>query len=356
MTMERPDLSQTPLAVQIYIEALEAEIDQLRKINNRSNKNRQPSLEPASKPASSESPPEPNEPPTTLNVVTISQNGWLKRTPRHLYTRQRRGGMGIFDLEGPEDDPPVFLNIIDLNQSLLVITNQARAFRLPVSEIKDTPIRSRGQALTEWLSLNAEERPAIVLPTQTQGYLNLITDRGQARRLRYNIFKESMTPGTALYDLTELGDPVAACWSTGDKDLLIATAQGRAIRFAEQKIPTRGCLGIRLTDGDGVVSVSAVSQDSGVFLLSADGKGIIRQMSGFAPNKTPGSGGKNALKTERLVGALTINETDDIFIISRLSKIIRFQAAEVSTTAGVVQGVNCMSLRADEVTAMASSS
>jgi DNA gyrase subunit A len=341
MTLERPDLSQLPPEVQAYIEALESELSELR-AKNQADKSRDSALEAS-------------EPPTSLNVVTVSRKGWLKRTPRHLYTRQRRGGMGIFDLEGPQDDPPAFLTVADQAQSLLIITNQARAFRLPVQEISETPVRSRGQALAEAISLNPTERPALILPVQSQGYLNLISERGQARRLRYNIFKESMSPGTTLYDLNELGQPAAAGWSSGEDDLFLATAQGRAIRFAEQAIPPRGCLALRLVDNDQIVAVTAVNDNSGVFLLSADGKGIIRRMSGFAANKSPGSSGKTALKTDRLVGALTVGPDDDIFIISGLSKIIRFPAAEVSTTEGVVQGVNCIALRADEAVAMAGS-
>ena len=87
-------------------------------------------------------------------------------------------------------------------------------------------------------------------------------------------------------------------------------------------------------------------------LIGADGKGTIRLMSGFAANKAPGSGGKIAIKTDHLIGAATIREQDDIFAISRLSKIIRFQAIEIPPKSGVVQGVNCMSLRSDEVTAL----
>ena len=74
-------------------------------------------------------------------------------------------------------------------------------------------------------------------------------------------------------------------------------------------------------------------------------------MTGFAQNKAPGAGGKQAMKVERLVAAFGVGEGDDIFAISRLSKIIRFAAAEVPAKEGVVQGVNCMTLRSDEVMA-----
>ena len=99
------------------------------------------------------------------------------------------------------------------------------------------------------------------------------------------------------------------------------------------------------------MAITAVSEQSGVFLLSHDGKGTVRHMSGFRLNKAPGAGGKVAMKTEKLIGAVTVAD-DDLFIISQLGKLIRFKAGEVPVKTGVVQGVNCMSLRNDEATAV----
>jgi hypothetical protein len=78
-------------------------------------------------------------------------------------------------------------------------------------------------------------------------------------------------------------------------------------------------------------------------------------MSGFAANKAPGGGGKTAMKTDHLISALAVEPADDIFALSRLSKLIRFRAGEVPAKEGVVQGVNCMALRADECVAVAAS-
>jgi DNA gyrase subunit A len=119
----------------------------------------------------------------------------------------------------------------------------------------------------------------------------------------------------------------------------------------------RGCLGLRVEPGDVVAGVAATSSQGGVFLLSADGKGTIRQLSGFAPNKAPGAGGKVAMKADALVGCAAVHEQmgerTDVFALSRLGKLIRFGAAEVPAKEGVVQGVNCMNLRADECVALA---
>jgi len=91
-------------------------------------------------------------------------------------------------------------------------------------------------------------------------------------------------------------------------------------------------------------------------MIGGDGKGTIRLMAGFAPNKSQGGSGKIAIKNDQVVSALSVELNDDIFIISRLGKIIRFSAEEVPMSEGVVQGVNCISLRSDEVMASTSSS
>jgi len=155
MNIERPDLSQVDSTIQAYIEALEAELERLRESDAT-----------ADQLNATAAPLEPSEPPTTLNVITVSVAGIAKRTPRHHYYRQRRGGMGVVYLETPESEPPAFLTIADESQSLLLITNHARAFRVPVSELPESPLRSRGQLLTDRLPFRPEERLAIVLPSQ----------------------------------------------------------------------------------------------------------------------------------------------------------------------------------------------
>ncbi len=235
----------------------------------------------------------------------------------------------------------------------MLITNFSRAFRLPVSAIPETPNRGRGSSIVSRLNLAEDETLVAILPVQAQGYLALLSRSGVVRSLRHHVFGEYMKPGIPLYDIKSYGPLAAACWTPGDGDLFIATRHGRAIRFAEKQIPPQGCLGIRLADDDTAVALAPVYPNSEIFLLGADGRGTVRQMEGFTPNKAPGSGGKNAMATSHLVGAANIDGCDDIFIISKLSKIIRFQLAEVPAKEGVVQGVICMSFRADEVVSLA---
>ncbi|HEX2979294.1 MAG TPA: hypothetical protein VHO48_03415, partial [Anaerolineaceae bacterium] len=128
------------------------------------------------------------------------------------------------------------------------------------------------------------------------------------------------------------------------------------IRFTEKLVSPQGEWGIRLSGDDQAVAIASVSEDSCVFLIGQNGKGTLRAMSGFAPNKSTGGSGKLAMKTTGLVGAVTARPEDEIFLISQLGKIIRFRADEVPVSEGAVQGVNCMGLRGDEVSAVLNSS
>jgi DNA gyrase/topoisomerase IV subunit A len=190
--VERPDLNQTDPAVRAYIEALEAELERLRQGHAL------PEREQA---------PEPSEPPTTLNVITISAAGVAKRTPRHLYGRQRRGGMGIFDLETREDDPPALLTIADESQELLLFTTGARVFQMPVRELPETPVRGRGESLVEALPLKPGERLVQVLPDGGGTYLALLSQLGYVLPVN----RPYLRPGDALYDTRKHGSLAAAC-------------------------------------------------------------------------------------------------------------------------------------------------
>lgn len=336
MNIERPDLSSIPAEVVAYIEALEAE---LRERPEGVRTNRPVAL--------------PDEPPTTKVIVTISRDGMIKRTPRHLYGRQRRGGMGVFDLDLSGEDAPVQLAHAEAEDVLLLLTDDGRAFRLPLTSVPESPVRARGSDLRDLVPLRSNERIVGALPEGGGQYIVLLSKRGWIRRVQAAYLGKNLIPGTTFHDLKEGGPLVAACWSPGSGDLLLVSREGKAIRFMERQVPARGCLGIRLDPADEAVAVAAVGPEDGVFLLGEGGQGTIRLMSGFSANKAPGAGGKVVMKSERLVGAARVGEADELFVISRLAKLIRFAAEEIPPKEGVVQGVACMSLRADEAVAVA---
>lgn len=340
MPIKRPDLSKVDPSILDYIESLESELERLQGLPSSGGNEDETPLQ------------ESSEPPTTIQVITATAGGFAKRTPRHLYSRQRRGGMGIFDLDIPDELAPTILAIADQGHTILLLTSLGRAFQIPLSTILEGPVRSRGASIVSKLKFAPEETLVALLPVQAQGYLAAVSQRGMVRMLRHHVFGDYMKPGMAIYDFKSFGALAAVCWSPGDCDLLIATREGRAIRFSDKLVPPQGCLGIRLTETDLPVAITPVYDDSGVFLLGADGRGTIRDMRGFNPNKAPGAGGKSAIANEEVIAAQVLGPNDDIFIISRLSKIIRFRAEEVPVKEGVVQGVNCMSFRADSAVAV----
>lgn len=338
MPLPRPDLSTISAVfpdVYAYIESLEAELEHFNAPRGRA-----ASLCEAL-------PPEPTETPTTINLITMTASGLIKRTPRHFYPRQRRSGMGIFDIDTDESDPPALLALADQDDTLLVLTETGRVFTMPVLSLPEQPVRGRGTPLNELLPGLPAEAIRYLGPVKASGSFVMLSERGYVRILRYN-YVGNNRPGTPLMDATRFGPLVSAAWIAENEDeVFVATVQGLAIRFKVKMVHPNGSLGIRLERGDAATAVCGTSDESSVFLLGDDGKGTIRHMSGFRSNKSPGAGGKVALKADKLVAAQSVRDQDDIFIISKLSKIIRFQAIEIPVKEGTVQGVICMTLRAD---------
>lgn len=350
--MDRPDLSKVTPDVREYIEYLEEKLRTLSSapiVNRRRESVSQP--EPADIISTA---PLTAELPTTLQIITISKAGIGKRTLRHLYTPQHRGGMGVFDLEVDEPDYPSVLASVDESQNLLLFTNLARVFRYPLSKIPSTQVRSKGEAFDR-IPFEQNETVVTILPEQAQGYIALSSASGRVRILRHHVFGEHMKPGTAVYPYRDFGPLAAACWTTGDGELFMITRRGIGIRFAEKLISPQGDWGIKTSEDDAVVGITPVYENSGVFILSADGKGTVRMMSGFAANKSAGGNGKIAFKNDHIVGAVSVTDNDNLFIISQLGKMIRFRADEVPQSEGIVHGVNCMMLRNDTITAMVKS-
>lgn len=335
--MERPDLSQLSAEIRAYIEALETQLLSYA----------------APKAAKMESSGETTEPPTTLQLIVATAQGQAKRTPRHLYTRQRRGGMGVFDIEVGNGDHPALLCSADLHADLLMVTDQGRLFRLAVQAVPETPLRGHGSSLHELAGIDGEEKIVALLSADAGQYLNLISQRGWVRRIRQNYLNKSMIQGIRYHKVSEGGYITGACWTDGQSDLLIATRNGLGLRFSESQIPSNGGLGVRIEPTDVAMAICSADDQAGIFLIGHDGLGTIRQMGGFRKNAAPGAGAKLLFKSERLVGVCRYQEGSDLVLISQLSKVIRFSADEVPAKEGVVQGVNCMNLRSDFVTACA---
>jgi DNA gyrase/topoisomerase IV subunit A len=120
-------------------------------------------------------------------MITLTSLGVVKHTPRHLDQRQRRAGMGVFDLDTPESDPPAILVAADESQSILLFTDQARAFRLPVLLFPAEPVRGRGQSLA--LKLGLFPMRALAAPARWPKAQSPCQRRGIVRYLRHRLWR-----------------------------------------------------------------------------------------------------------------------------------------------------------------------
>jgi len=362
-----PDLSTLSPTLRAYIEMLQAENRSLRTELEQVKGVRRP-LPPAAPrvsapraPAAELAEAEPLNLPAIqyaagTMLISISGQGVLKRTPLNAYGKQRRGGMGVYDIKLKDDDAPAFLLVALEAETLVLVTTRCRAFRVLVSSLRLAEVRDRGESLTERLRLTAGEKISAVLAVNDANesdlpWVLLGSASGVVRRMRRNYVGPNLADGTILYDPKEGGPPSVMCLSRGDGDLFLASNTGLGIRFEEKLVSHRGTRGIRLTPQERLMGVAPLPADGSVLLVSADGQGVRRSMDSFAASKSAGGQGKIAIKTNALVAALSVNEADEVLCISAFAKLIRFDAAEVPPRSSVAQGVNVMELRGDRVTA-----
>lgn len=296
--------------------------------------------------------------PDNMMVVAITAGGACKRTPLNEYSAQRRGGMGVFDIQSDRDDPVAHLLVARADTaSLLILTTRGRAFRVPVNTLPLTPIRARGNSLPGRLMLTGDEAISSVLAIdderESRNTVLIATSNGWVRSLHRNYVGPRLQPGTLLVDPKRGGPPTAMALSAGDGDVVVALRSGLATRFREAQIRRDGVRGIQVRPDDAVVGIAPVSgDDAELMLVTADGQGTRRQMSGFSANKSPGAQGKVLMKTDALAAAAGAEEGDEVLCISGFAKIIRFAAAEVPAKSGAVQGVTVMDCRGDTLTTM----
>lgn len=294
--------------------------------------------------------------PDDVMVLAVTSRGLAKRTPLNDYSAQRRGGLGVFDIQSGRDDPVAQLLVARASASLLILSTRGRAFRIPVDTVPLADVRGRGGSLPERLMFTSDEAIGCLLALDDErderSNVLIVTSTGLVRAVHRTYVGPRLQPGTLLSDPKRGGAPVAMTLSSGSGDVVIALRSGLGYRFDERLIRREGTRGIQTSPDDTVVGIVGVSGDEDeVLLVTADGQGTRRQMAGFSANKTPGGQGKVLIKTEALVGMAQVAEDDEVLCISGFAKIIRFAAAEVPAKSGAVQGVNVLDTRGDSLVA-----
>lgn len=295
--------------------------------------------------------------PADVLVITLTSRGLAKCTPLNDYSTQRRGGIGVFDIQTAREDAVTHLLVAHSRASLLLLSNRGRAFHLPVEALPLTEVRGRGASLPERLLFSEGEQITAVLAldeADPRTTVLIASESGWLRAIHRHYVGPRLQPGTLLSDPRRGGAPAALTLSHGTDDVLLVLRSGLGYRFPARLAGHEGVRGIQTRPHDRVAAVvSVASDDDEVLLVTADGQGTRRQMSGFAANKSAGGQGKVIIKSEAVAAAVTVAAAAEALCISGLAKIIRFAVEEVPAKSGNVQGVAVLDTRGDAVTAAA---
>ena len=299
-------------------------------------------------------------------VVTLTEKGYIKRLPSSTYRAQRRGGRGITGMSTREDDTVRHLLVAHSHDSLLFFTNRGRVYQLRVYELPDTGRTAKGEHIINLISIDQKERvTAIVYVPKgvSRDYMIVATRKGEVKKTAMDEFEVVRRNGLIAMDLEEDDELIGAKLARAEDDVLLITAQGKAIRFSVEELRTAsrmsgGVRGIRLAPGDSVVSLNLAPQGSELLVVMENGFGKRTPIEEY-PRHGRGGGGvitaKVTDKTGLVAAARVITENDsDLMIISAGGVVIRTDVNSIRRAGRDTQGVSVMNLgEGDKVVAVA---
>jgi len=289
-------------------------------------------------------------------VVTVSDAGYVKAVLAHTYRRQGRGGRGVKGADLREDDVITHVLHTSAHAYLLFFTNRGKVYRVRAHQLPRKERTAKGSLVHSVLPMEPDEKIEAVMDTrdyESHRYLVAFTKRGQVKKSKFSDY-DSRNQVLVAISLADDDEMVAVRATSGETDLVMATRDGMAIRFAETDArpmgrDTRGVRGIRLREGDEVVSAAIATEGSEILFLTSGGYGKRTAMTEFPLQKRGGIGVKSMKLTRvrgRLVAALAVTREDHIFVTSTDGIVIRQSAGEISRQKRASTGVKVMSLDA----------
>jgi len=287
-------------------------------------------------------------------VVTISNQGYIKRLPVSTYRKQRRGGRGITGMETKEDDFVNDLFIASAHQYLLFFTNLGRVYWRKVHELPKANRTARGRAIVNLLSLGSDEQVTACLPVRDLNekgrFVFMVTKRGVVKKTALQAFSNPRATGIIALSLDKGDSLIDVQITSGQDNILIATYRGMAIRFPEKDVrpmgrTARGVIGIRLAEDDYVVGVSLAHDDLTVLSVTENGYGKRTQVGEYRLQHRGGQGIINIKTTERngnVVGMLTVDDNDELVLVATDGIVIRTSVKDIRTIGRNTQGVKVM--------------
>jgi DNA gyrase subunit A len=303
-------------------------------------------------------------------AVTVSHQGYLKRTPISIYRQQRRGGTGRTGMKTREEDFVAQLIIDSTHAYLLCFTNTGRVYWLKVYEIPDVGAAGKGKSIQSLLDLQQGEKVCAILGVrdleEDGRYIFFATQKGTVKKTPLKDFSNVMARGIIAIGIDSDDELVAARLTDGSQLIFLATHLGLAIRFDECDVrsmgrPAYGVRGITLIKNDYVVGVAVTPKEHApgayrILSVTEHGFGKRTDVEEYRLQSRGGKGVKNLSVTDRVGPVNTIqlvDDTSELMVISQFGKIIRIDTKTVRSAGRATQGVRLLSLEPDDKVAAA---
>ncbi|WP_295066860.1 DNA gyrase subunit A [Ruminococcus sp.] len=286
-------------------------------------------------------------------VVTLTNNGYIKRMPLTEYKTQHRGGRGITGMKQREEDFVEEMFICGSHDNILFISNKGIMYKLKCYEIPDGSKASRGFNLINLLPLTENEKIAAMIKTTDFGddkFITMVTKNGKIKRTNLSLYKNVRKNGLIAIGLDE-GDEIEGVRMTdGNAQLFVATHNGMVIRLEESKMralsrSAHGVRAIKLRDGDYVVSMARVREGATLLTVTENGYGKRTEIDSYRIQNRGGYGLTNYKVDDirgHVCGIKIVDEEDDIILVSSDGIIIRILASDIRVMGRIAKGVRVM--------------
>ncbi len=311
------------------------------------------------------------------SVLVLTKGGYIKRTDPGDYRKQRRGGIGVVDLDTKEEDFISHLVFASTHNDLLFFTDKGKAYQIKMYDIPEGKRATKGKSVMNFLSLADGERVTSILPMPKNKKdaadlsLIMVTKNGTGKKTSAEHFKDVRRSGLIAITLEEGDELISASFVSKNDEVVIATKEGQSIHFDESDVREMGrnAAGVRviklqegrkskvegqkgMTISDAVISADVVSNSAknpALFVIGANGYGKKTKLSEY---KVQNRGGSGILtmnitpKTGSLIAAMVVtDDNEEIVAMSKKSQVIRVDLKEIPTLSRATQGVRIMKLR-----------
>lgn len=290
-------------------------------------------------------------------IVTLTNNGYIKRVAASEFKAQNRGGRGVQGMNLNDEDFVAQLANLSTHDSLFFFTNKGKVYRMKGYEIPEYGRSAKGIPVINLLNFDQDEAIQSLLtvhgnPGESQDNLFFVTRKGVVKRTKVQDFANIRTSGLKALTLREDDEILKVLQTNGEQNVIIATHNGYSVTFAEDAVrlmgrAAAGVRGINLREGDEVVGADILAADHNVLVITEKGYGKQTPADEYPVKGRGGKGIKTATITEKngpLAGMVTVDGDEDIMVTTNLGVMIRFGIADVSQTGRATQGVRLIRL------------